>query len=118
VKFEPKPTQAPLPIVFGGESEPALRRAAALGDGWYGVGHTPESAAVQVAKLRTLRAEAGGAGPPLGRTAGPGGGALSREDVRRCEAAGAAGVVALPGRRGREAEEALGRLAEAVPPAA
>src|SRR6185369_9789613 len=53
VKFEPKPVQKPHPpIVFGGESEAALRRAAALGDGWYGVGHTPASARQQVEGLR------------------------------------------------------------------
>ncbi len=28
---------APFPIIFGGLSEPAVRRAAQLGDGWYGV---------------------------------------------------------------------------------
>src|SRR5262245_55465265 len=51
VKFEPKPVQKPHPpIVFGGESDAALRRAAALGDGWYGVGHTPDSARGQVAR--------------------------------------------------------------------
>jgi probable F420-dependent oxidoreductase len=44
VYFEPKPPQgAGLPIVFGGESDAALRRAARLGDGWLGTWHTPES---------------------------------------------------------------------------
>src|SRR4026209_141688 len=60
VKFEPKPVQKPHPpIVFGGETDAALKRAAALGDGWYGVGHNPETARVQVEKLRALLAEAG-----------------------------------------------------------
>src|SRR5262249_32531965 len=112
VKFEPKPVQAPLPIGFGGGSEPALRRAAGLGDGWYGVGQTPESAAVQVAKLRTLRAEAGRADRPFEHTVSHTGGSLSRDDVRRYEAGGVDRVVVLPWRRGREAEEALGQLAE------
>jgi len=61
VRFEPKPVQKPHPpIVFGGETAAALRRAAALGDGWYGVGHTPESAAVQATKLRALSRPPGG----------------------------------------------------------
>ncbi len=43
VKFEPKPYANPHPpIIVGGETEAALRRAARLGDGWYGVSHDPE----------------------------------------------------------------------------
>lgn len=61
VHFQPKPPQgAGLPIVVGGESAPALRRAARLGDGWIGmIGHTPESAAERVAELTAMRAEYG-----------------------------------------------------------
>jgi len=120
VRFEPKPVQRPsIPIVFGGESAAALKRAAALGDGWYGVGHTPETAVVQVAKLRALLAEAGRSGAPFECTVSHAGGTLMPDDLRRYEEAGIARVVVLPWRRGREAEEALGRLAERVlsPPA-
>ena len=46
VAFEPKPVQQPIPILIGGESAPALRRAGRLGDGWIGMTHTPDSAAV------------------------------------------------------------------------
>jgi probable F420-dependent oxidoreductase len=35
VLFAPKPIQKPLPVWIGGESAPAMRRAAKLGDGWY-----------------------------------------------------------------------------------
>ena len=48
-----------MPIVFGGESDAALRRAARLGDGWLGTWHTPESVRRVVARLWELRAEAG-----------------------------------------------------------
>ena len=49
VVFEPKPVQQPRPpILVGGESKAALRRAARLGDGWLGMGHTFESAAAQI----------------------------------------------------------------------
>lgn len=54
VKFEPKPPQGRIPILVGGESDAALRRAATRGDGWIGMDHTPASAAAQVAKLREL----------------------------------------------------------------
>jgi len=41
--FNPKPVQRPHPpIIFGGESDAAMRRVARLGDGWYGYDLTPE----------------------------------------------------------------------------
>ena len=40
--FNPKPVQNPHPpIIFGGESDAAMRRVARLGDGWYGYDLTP-----------------------------------------------------------------------------
>ena len=39
----PKPPQgAKLPVIFGGESNPALRRVAEYGDGWYGFNLDPD----------------------------------------------------------------------------
>ena len=58
VMFEPKPVQSPPPIIVGGESDAALRRAATRGDGWIGMSHTPATAAVSVERLRRLRGEA------------------------------------------------------------
>jgi probable F420-dependent oxidoreductase len=115
LKFEPKPVQKPHPpIVFGGESAAALQRAAALGDGWYGVGHTPASARTQVERLRALLREAGRADAPFEMTVSHGGGELTAEEVSRYADAGVDRVVSLPWRRGREAEEGLQRLAERV----
>jgi len=43
--MEPKPFQKPYPpLWFGGASEPALRRAVRLGDGFFGAGSTPTAA--------------------------------------------------------------------------
>jgi probable F420-dependent oxidoreductase len=115
VKFEPKPLQKPHPpIVFGGETDAALKRAAALGDGWYGVGHSPETAATQVKKLRTSLADAQRADATFEITVSPASGTLDRDEVARYAAAGVHRVVVLPWRRGREAEDALERLAAAV----
>jgi probable F420-dependent oxidoreductase len=41
VTFEPKPAHK-IPIWVGGESNPALRRAASLGEGWYPIGVNPQ----------------------------------------------------------------------------
>jgi probable F420-dependent oxidoreductase len=114
LRFEPKPVQKPHPpLLFGGETEAALRRAALLGDGWYGVGHTPASVQPQLAKLRALLHEAGRGEVPFEITLSHKG-ALARDDVQRYADIGVDRVVSLPWSRGREAEEGLRRLAQAV----
>jgi len=57
--FSPKPLQAPIPIVIGGVSRAAIRRAARSGDGWQPLGFSPEALAQGLA---TLRAEASACG--------------------------------------------------------
>jgi probable F420-dependent oxidoreductase len=114
VRFEPKPVQKPHPpFIFGGESQAALRRAAALGDGWYGVGHTPETAAVQVDRLRNLLGDAGRAAQPFEYTVSHGG-AIDRATLERYADVGVDRVVVLPWRRGKEAVEAMERLAATI----
>lgn len=57
--FSPKPVQQPPPIILGGETPAALKRAAEVGDGWIGVHHTPQTVAAVVAELGALRQRAG-----------------------------------------------------------
>jgi probable F420-dependent oxidoreductase len=59
--MEPKPFQKPYPpLWFGAASEPALRRAVRLGDGFFGAGSSPTARfAEQVAAVRAALAEAG-----------------------------------------------------------
>lgn len=54
VRVEPKPLQRPgVPIWLGAGREPALRRAARIGDGWIGSGSSsPENFAAQAAIVR------------------------------------------------------------------
>jgi hypothetical protein len=56
--MEPHP-EAPVPILCGGESEAAMRRAARLCDGWLGTGYTWEEAVERVAALQRYRLEYG-----------------------------------------------------------
>ena len=53
----PRPVQRPLPIVIGGHTPPAYRRAVARGQGWYGFALTPESAAASIAACAAAATE-------------------------------------------------------------
>ncbi|HYZ92449.1 MAG TPA: LLM class F420-dependent oxidoreductase [Actinomycetota bacterium] len=48
----PRPVQKQLPVVVGGHTPRAFRRAVARGHGWYGFAQTPESAAAAIVGLR------------------------------------------------------------------
>ena len=114
VMFEPKPVQHPAPpVLVGGESVAALKRAARLGDGWVGMNsESPEAVAAKVRQLNEWRAEAGRAELPFevcvgGDVAGP-------EDLERWESAGVHRLILAPWSRSREAVSGLERLARVV----
>jgi probable F420-dependent oxidoreductase len=53
MKFSPRPLQKPsIPLVIGGVSRAAIRRAARLGDGWQPLGVSPEALGQGIASLR------------------------------------------------------------------
>ena len=111
VMFEPKPVQpGGPPIMVGGETPPALRRAGRLGDGWLGMGHDPASAARHVAEVRAA-AEQAGRDPGaiemsvIGRVAGP-------ADVEAYRAAGIDRLIVMPWERPSKAADGLVSFAE------
>src|ERR1700750_293626 len=67
ILLEPKPVQKPHPPIWiGGESGPALRRTARIGDAWYPIGTNPQNPLdslkrfkAQAARLRKMTTEAG-----------------------------------------------------------
>lgn len=65
VRFEnarsfPKPVQGRgLPVLVGGQTDAALKRAAAYGDGWCGFNLTPDETARKIARIRELMKAAG-----------------------------------------------------------
>ena len=52
IDARPRPLQQPIPLVVGGHSAPAYRRAVARAHGWYGYGLTPDDAAASLTGLR------------------------------------------------------------------
>jgi probable F420-dependent oxidoreductase len=114
VRCEPKPLQRPHPpIVIGGASDAALRRAARVGDGWYGFAHTVEQTADIVRELARLRAELGRADRPFEislTTFEP----LTRELVARAADAGVHRLVVFPRVRPDALEATVRRIGEDV----
>jgi len=113
VVFEPKSKQKPWPpMLVGGESKAALRRAARLGDGWIGMAHTLESAAVQIGILRDLLTEYGRESVPFQFVLG--GPVATLDDVRRWEDVGVTRMIVSPWRRSPEAVETMKEFADKV----
>lgn len=82
VFFQPKPAQRPLPVWFGG-TEKTLKRAALLGDGFYGSKLSPEQAANACAALTEYRAQGPRAGHPFTTMASiPGKQATTPSEIR------------------------------------
>jgi len=60
VRCFPKPANGKsVPVWFGGESGPALRRVAEYGDGWLGFNLTPDQAAAKIRRIEELLAANG-----------------------------------------------------------
>ena len=57
IDAHPRPVQRPIPIVVGGHTNAAYRRAVARAHGWYGFALTPEVAADYLAALRAAAAD-------------------------------------------------------------
>ena len=113
VMFEPKPLQKPWPpILMGGESKAALRRAAKHCDGWIGMQNDFERGTELIIELRRLLAEQGRDDSSFQFCLG--GGVTSRDDVQRWEEIGVTRMVFAPWRRSREAIEGMRRFADEI----
>ncbi|WP_433326568.1 TIGR03619 family F420-dependent LLM class oxidoreductase [Spirillospora sp. CA-294931] len=110
VAFEPKPVQSPLPVLAGGESRAALRRAAFRCDGWISMPQTLDGVRPKLRALRELRAEAGRLDEPFDITVHAYG--LSGPDeVAEWERLGVDRLIVRPWRRTGEAVRCLGDFA-------
>lgn len=94
LEMSPAPTE-PVPIYFGGVSEPALRRAARIGDGWISDIHSTDELRAHCATLRAHRAEAGRANVPFSVLASAND-AFNVDGYRRLEDAGVTHLMTMP----------------------
>lgn len=59
IATDPRPAQTPPPILIGGHSPAALRRAGRLGDGWLASNVSADAVAGAIAEIKRIAADAG-----------------------------------------------------------
>ena len=91
----PKPVQKPYPpIIFGGESTPALKRVGEVGDGWFGVNVTAEDAQEKIARMKEYATAAGRNPDKLSFAVSPGlGSPVEMDQIKRYRALGVDQVI-------------------------
>ena len=86
----PKPIRrGKLPVWFGGESVPALRRVAEYGDGWFGLNISPAEAQSKIKRLEQLLRESGRQRSDVEIAVSPYTQAVTVDDLKRYRDAGA-----------------------------
>jgi probable F420-dependent oxidoreductase len=106
VRSYPKPAQgAHVPIFFGGESAPALRRVAEYGTGWCGFNLTPDEAAAKIKRIEELLKANGRKRSDVELAVSPYTKKITRDDLKRYRDAGVDELVLVNLRPPRAAEE-------------
>jgi probable F420-dependent oxidoreductase len=101
----PKPAQGGnIPIFFGGESLPALRRVAAHGTGWHGFNLNPAEAKAKVEKLHGLMKERGRKNSEVEIAVAPYRKRIEPDDLKRYRDAGVDEIVVVTTPPDQEAE--------------
>lgn len=90
-KMCPVPS-APTPLLIGGHAEPALKRAARVGDGWMCAGADMEQLGAYIARINQLREEYGTADKPF-KVFTTGQNAFTREGIAELEGIGVTEVI-------------------------
>jgi probable F420-dependent oxidoreductase len=94
VRSKPKPIQGgKLPVFFGGESGPALRRVAEYGDGWCGFNLLPDEAAAKIKRIEEMLKANGRSLSDVEIALSPTGKRITRDDLKRYRDAGVSEVV-------------------------
>ena len=89
----PKPARRTVPVLLGGESRPALQRAADYGDGWYGFDLGPGEAAEKITLLRQLLVARGRGGAAFELVVAPFNRRITPDDLAAYQAVGVGEVV-------------------------
>jgi alkanesulfonate monooxygenase SsuD/methylene tetrahydromethanopterin reductase-like flavin-dependent oxidoreductase (luciferase family) len=95
-----------VPVFFGGESGPALRRVAEYGNGWIGFNLTPDEAAVKIRRIEELLRASGRKRSEVELAASNSGKPITPDDLKRYRDAGVEEFVITGLRSPHTAEEA------------
>jgi probable F420-dependent oxidoreductase len=115
VRSYPKPISGgKLPIIFGGESGPALKRVAEYGNGWFGFNLTPPEAAEKIKKLEQLVKAAGRKLSDVELIVSPSGKPITPDDLKRYRDLGVSEVVLTNIGLPRTPADASGMLEDAA----
>ena len=90
-KMNPVPTK-PTPLLIGGHAEPALKRAARVGDGWMCAGADLDQLHAYIGRINQLREEYGTVNRPF-RVFTTGANAFSKEGLAQLESIGVTDVI-------------------------
>jgi len=113
VRSNPKPLQAAnLPIFFGGESGPALRRVAEYGHGWCGFNLMPDEAAAKIKRIEELLKANGRKLSDVELAVSPYTKQITKDDLKRYRDAGVQEVVLIKLRPPRAEDEVVKDLEE------
>jgi probable F420-dependent oxidoreductase len=113
VRSNPKPVNgARLPVFFGGETGPALRRVAEYGDGWCGFNLTPEEATAKIRRIEELLKANGRKRSDVELAVSPYTKPTKADDLKRYRDAGADEVVLIRLRPPREEADLVKNLEE------
>jgi probable F420-dependent oxidoreductase len=113
VRSNPKPLKgAKLPVFFGGESGPALRRVAEYGDGWCGFNLMPDEAAAKIKRIEDLLKANGRKRSDLELAVSPYTKPIKPDDLKRYRDAGADEVVLIKLGPPRDEKELVANLEE------
>lgn len=108
VRSNPKPVQgANVPIFFGGESGPALRRVAEYGTGWCGFNLMPDEAAKKIRRIEELLKANGRKRSDVELAVSPYTKKIQADDLKRYRDAGVDEVVLVNLRPPRAADETV-----------
>jgi probable F420-dependent oxidoreductase len=115
VRSYPKPERgANLPVFFGGESVPALRRVAEYGNGWIGFNLTPDEAAGKIRRIEELLRANGRKRSDVELAVSNSGKPITQDDLKRYRDAGVDEFVVTNLRSPHSPEEATGVLEKAA----